>query len=482
GKWYRSYQNTLAQPGRPEVKENIRELICLTIYDGWECVPYPSPLDINLGSAYLVDKDLGLFTVDRWAVDVDEGGDSTLFRRTTLTNLPTGDTFTPELALESFHGVFFPQNFDDDNGTQTLIYEHLTINMRKPTSLNELQLLFMNDFIAKWGQNWNEAPRKKRVTPLYRSLSIVVLRIAAWDVEVQVPNYNLKGKEVTIVHHPTWPAPSSDVFWFHGFLIVLHEDINAIGVAIKKAQWYLPRNPHRSHVTHMILMVYYDIRLIEISSGPVKLTPVIPLIRNCAPDYPKPGSRVLTSILSSAAWKPLPKSRLPHLPNEILDMILEHLSQRDIVSAAQAFSYLTESYYSPGRHSSNLRVRDFDRSIPCCGIWDQPDTEGFFCSTCYKWYHRTCLGLSLQASSTKYVCYTCEHPKPGGIPMTGMVSIAYGFSRPSCNITINGVNRSLQLFTSGRDVEDTSQVGGPIWQIRYTLSFGDAFSGLAYGF
>ncbi|RAL04495.1 PHD finger domain-containing protein [Aspergillus ibericus CBS 121593] len=488
GKWYRSFhppRGRIASPDTPATLDRIRKILSETNLAAWECVPFPSPLHIDLDYVYNIDKDLGLLTVVQWTGD--EGVLSRMRREATLTRLANPSLHTIEAALEVVGDEFDQENDEASPPTS----ETLTINMRNPTPLNELQLLFLTDFIFLWKFYLDDMSSWRNTSLLFRTLAIGILRIAAWDFEVRIDT-DTTDIPLTFSSVPSWKAPSTDIFWFHGFLITLHGTTDEVGEAISKAQAFLNETPRRGQVTQVILMSLSHIRLVEISSECVRCSSAIPIIVNTSAMYPSPGCRVLSSVLSSYAWKDFSshgESWRVNLPSEIFDMVLETVLPRDLVTFAQASLEVEKWYYSSVPQLDGLAVRGFNLSIPCCGKRDRPDTEGISCSTCYTWYHAMCVGLGPEACSRTYVCSDCEqHRRCDMMEMGGIYDVYRKHrSRPSCKVTIDGLDKTLQLRTSkparrrpelwlyGRD-------SVPAGEIKYSVFFGGMFSGLAYGF
>ncbi|PYI00598.1 hypothetical protein BO78DRAFT_438269 [Aspergillus sclerotiicarbonarius CBS 121057] len=468
GKWYRFFhppRGRITSPDSPATLERIRKVLSETDQADWERVPFPSPLHIDLDYVYNIDKDLGILTVDQWT-----GDDvlSRMLRRATLTKLEDPTLITIEAALDVVGDVLDQQNADDPNG---VISEGLRINIQEPTPLNELQLLFLTDFIYLWRFYFDDMLSWKSTSLLFRTLAIGILRIAAWDFEVRI---DTDTTEIPLQFSsvPGWQAPSGDVFWFHGFLITLHGAADTVGEAVVKAQTFLRESPCRRQVTHVIFMSLRHIRLVEISPGSVQCTSSIPLIVNTSAMHPSPGCRVLASILSSYSWKPFcPRGELwsVNLPTEILDKMLNAMMPRDIVSFAQASLEVEKWYYSSIPQLDGLRVRDFDLSIPCCGKRHRPNTEGIYCSTCYTWYNVICMGLSSISSSDTCTCHDCQQHITCNIMETGGIhqTLQLRTSKPA--------RRRPELWLYGR-------ASVPAGEIKYSVFFGGAFTGLAYGF
>jgi hypothetical protein len=195
------------------------------------------------------------------------------------------------------------------------------------------------------------------------------LRLAAWDFEVLYDTDTLENP-LNFASVPSWRTPPEDVFWFHGFLIVVHSAADTIDEAILKAKAFIEKDPSTMKAVRMILIFLRHIALAEISPRSIKCSALIPLILNTSAMHTSPGFRILASVLSSSSWKMSWAHRESwgfNLPTEIFDAVLQSLPSKDLVNFARASFQVEKWYYSSIPHFNNIKLRSFDFSMPCCG-------------------------------------------------------------------------------------------------------------------
>ncbi|OAT08355.1 hypothetical protein BDBG_04318 [Blastomyces gilchristii SLH14081] len=182
----------------------------------------------------------------------------------------------------------------------------------------------------------------------FNTIAIGLLRIAAWDLEVSSDSQIHYPKNR--VNFPYWDAPQTDIFWFHGYLVVLHGNINtksSILAAIFKAQFFLEVS-HKD-AAHLIILSLQHVAFVEISFKSVLCSQILPLFVNMSAQHCSPGFRLLSYVLSSWCWKPSLAHR-EHLrvglPPETLDLILGSCSPEGALTLSQSSFIFQERYYS----------------------------------------------------------------------------------------------------------------------------------------
>ena len=126
------------------------------------------------------------------------------------------------------------------NKAQEKQYEPFEIDFGIPTPMNELQERFFTDFVLMWRFYVDDPSTWGYHSPVFKVLCIAFLRLAAWDFEVSFDsNVELPLSFASI---PLWRYPDVNVYWFHGYLVVLQDDVDAqamINGAVSKAESYL---------------------------------------------------------------------------------------------------------------------------------------------------------------------------------------------------------------------------------------------------
>jgi hypothetical protein len=172
---------------------------------------------------------------------------------------------------------------------------------------------------------------------VFSTFAIAFLRLAAWNLEISADTKCPAEFPINNLDIPRWGRPKSEVLWFHGFLIVLHGRINtkaSITSAIAKAKGLLSPFPQQDNVLLIIISLQH-VAFVEFSSvsRDAICSRPIPLIVNSSGLQCSPGFRLLTHVLTSSCWKKslaLREKWGNAFPMEILDMVLNHMSSRDI--------------------------------------------------------------------------------------------------------------------------------------------------------
>lgn len=270
----------------------------------------------------------------------------------------------------------------------------------------------------------------------FNTIAIGLLRIAAWDLEVSSDtqiDYPING-----VNFPRWEAPQTDISWFHGYLVVLHRNINtkfSISAAICKAQSFLTIS--RKDAARLIILSFRHVAFVEVSSKSVLCTRILPLIVNTSALQCSPGFRLLSYVLSSYCWK----ASLAHkeqlgvgLPPGILDLILGFCTPKDVLALSQASFIFQERYYSTIPQIQHLQLQSFKHSVPCCGKKHRLHKHWVYCPCCYACKHAECAGLkSGPRVDPQVICSDCK----GKVICTPYLFANVAFQRTSCPSSVS---------------------------------------------
>jgi hypothetical protein len=390
----------------------------------------------------------------------------------------------------------FGEDIRESNEAQAKQFETFEMDLGIPSPMNELQGRFFTDLVFVW-RFWIDDPSTWRYnSPVFRVLCAAFLRLAAWDFEV---SFDSRCSEVELpidaTSIPLWSYPDTDIYWFHGYLVVLQESLQSdamINKAISKAKSYigtLDTRP-RHGKTRLICISLRQVVFVELSQEAALASKSLVLLSSSSATQCSPGFRALARVLTSNCWKPHAyREKWPvNMPPEIIEMIFSKMEPGDAVAFSQAFSVAEQCYYASEFQFKNIDVQSFESSIPCCGKRTRLETHGICCSECYSWQHLECLGLENDSSSSKgrYVCLDCQEREmvldPGGINRFSCRKV-----REGCQVRANGLLKSLQLRLSKpahlrpelRSYARLDSVAPSL--IDYTILFNHAFSGLAYG-
>lgn len=374
----------------------------------WEAVPFPSPLHSDLHYVYTIDQDARTFTISFW-----KGLDGLLAPSLVTMNLIRlyNRSSLPKNCLRWSRHV--NRKYIKANDAPADSFKTLEIDIGIPTPMNELQEQFFTDFVFFWRSYFDDPLAWKYDSPVFRTLSIGFLRLAAWDFEVSLCG----SLDIRISYDsvPRWSYPDADVYWFHGYLIVLQNDIESeamINGAVAKAESYINTNLRfRRHSVYLIVLSLRRIAFVEISQDTILVSRIFTLLSNHSATQCSPGFRALARVMTSNYWKKHPvykESSQINVPPEIVHMILHELNPRDTVAFSQASFAAKQCYYASESQFKNIGIQNYKSSIPCCGQRSGLETHGICCSKCYAWQHLECVSLANDSSADQYVCTGCQ--------------------------------------------------------------------------
>lgn len=376
-----------------------------------------------------------------------------------------------------------------DNGLAQPPLEPLHLRLDIPTFLNELQARLFIDLMWAWGWHVCDPITMRYDSPALNYFCIAILRLAAWDFEVSLDT----DVDLPVTDYPDvpWSCPKGDIYWFHGFLVVLHnnlEDQSMIRSAVQKAEQYLEKTASQSHHTRLIIISTCHVVFAEISDDTVRASSPSMLISDMSSGRWPAGFRALCQIFTTNCWRESKTHREtwnPHLPAEIVQLILQHLEPRDAVAFAQA-SFIAERWYYASIHQfKDLVVQSSRLLIPCCGKRSGLEQSGVMCSVCYSWQHSDCLDQANLPSDScpHYICSRCR----SGEPDMGPEAMHNFWRKGACKVRHESTLKRFWLqqnWLQQKKRVSSKRHGSRHYlaDIDYTVRFNGAFSGLAYGF
>ncbi|KAJ5544821.1 hypothetical protein N7535_006791 [Penicillium sp. DV-2018c] len=276
--------------------------------------------------------------------------------------------------------------------------------------MNELQERFFTDLAFIWRFYVDDPSTWIYNSPVFRVLCIAFLRLAAWDFEVSFDS-KLSNIELPIsfASIPLWSYPDTDVYWFHGYLVVLQDDLEPIAMvngAVSKAKSYIGDSRLRHDDVRLIVISPRRLVFVELSRDVVLASRSLVLLSKYSATQCSSGFRALARVLTSNCWKkprPHREKWSVNMPLEIVQMILHELEPRDGVAFSQASFAAKQCYYASESQFKNIDVQSFKSSIPCCGKRTGLETHGICCSECHAWQHLECVGLANYFSDSALV-------------------------------------------------------------------------------
>ena len=457
--------------------------------------PCPSPIHSNVDYVYTIDHDAGVLIISLWG---EPGG----ILVPTAIRIDLARFHEEDLSLSISHPLPRPEYLVGDsisvvNGFQyeSLDSEMLTFDFGTPTLMNELQKLLFTDFVFLWRFYIDDPLTWRYSFPVFKLLCIALLRLAAWDLEVS-PNSDVGHVELPISFSavPSWRYPKADIYWFRGYLIVLHEDIGSEAMiigAIMKAKSYIDNLEYECNDVRLIIISPFQVAFVELLHGTIMTSKSLALLTNASANQCSPRFRALVRVLTSDRWIKYHacKERWEYnIPPEMLQRLLYALEPRDAVAFSQASSVAEECYYASIAQIKDIVVQTFKSSLPCCGKRGGLEEQGVCCSKCHSWQHLGCIGLGNQPLGRNYVCFdgyqnrTCTAPNPGRINRTSCRRrregrrVKVGCSEQLLQLRLlkpAHLPPELRLMRNLRPI--------PPCLIGHIILFNGAFSGLAYG-
>ncbi|GLA79250.1 hypothetical protein AtubIFM56815_000037 [Aspergillus tubingensis] len=426
-RWFRCYEAygpvLELVSDRPEALKKIKQL-CEEPdkLDEWEEAQFPAPVEYE---PQIVTDWYDLHTV-REASSLSAAG-----LREDLKELPT---HAPEEIM--------------NNGLAQPPLEPLHLRLDIPTFLNELQARLFIDLMWAWRWHVCDPITMRYDSPALNYFCITILRLAAWDFEVSFDT----DVDLPVTDYPDvpWSCPKGDIYWFHGFLVVLHnnlEDHSMVRSAVQKAEQYLKKTASQNHHTRLIIISTCQVVFAEISDDTVRASSPSMLISDMSSGRWPAGFRALCQILTTNCWRESKTHRetwKPRLPAEIIQLILQHLEPRDTRSG------LEES--------------------------------GVMCSVCCSWQHSDCLDQANLPSDScpHYICSRCRSGEPEFL--MGREAM-YKFRRKgACKVRHEVTLKRFWLQQNQHVSSKMHESKHCLADIDYTVRFNGAFSGLAYGF
>lgn len=184
---------------------------------------------------------------------------------------------------------------------------NLTLNFGFPTPMNELQERFLTDFVFLWRSYIDDPLAWTYSSKNFRVFSIAFLRLAAWDFEVSLSSNTYIP--MYIASTPRWHHPSKDIYWFHGFLVVLQEDIKSEAMvkrALMRGKLFVG-DKHGNRTIHLILISPRQVAFVQLSVDVLRVSKRMALLSNHSAKQCSPDFRALTRILTSDCWRSYPR-------------------------------------------------------------------------------------------------------------------------------------------------------------------------------
>ncbi|KAH8811530.1 hypothetical protein F5884DRAFT_279014 [Xylogone sp. PMI_703] len=309
GQWY-CYRNPLLDQERvtsPHDKATIHTIKQMWdrshALDSYEKIPFPNPLHHETECAYTVDQDSQIFILSVW--DMSDGIFGPVVMKFDHTNLHELTRFSINSLIQRWRS---PINHDSTipSVLELLDFGPLNIDFGIPTSTNSRN--YCSKVLFGHGEPISMIPYSGTIIFLLSGyFAWSFLRLASWDFKV-TSSYEVPWDDSYLRHSSTakWKYPVADIFWFHGFLVVLQENDNSealISKAILRAKSYLADSPALHGVVLSILMSPRHIVFAEISQDKIACPASMPLLSSFSGYQCSPGFRVLSRVLSSECWK-----------------------------------------------------------------------------------------------------------------------------------------------------------------------------------
>ena len=478
----------------------------ITNLDRAVLIPFQLPLRQNLDYVYTLDLDSAHLTVSFWYREEGDEDPGVLLsmRRLGLDSIYKSSDLSIRALLQDGSNPLLDISAGRGMSQTEMEHEPWEIMTGQPSSLNELQCRMFMDFVYQWRFFIDDHTIwQYPSSTLFRRLCIAFLRLAAWDFEISTDSKIAKlplGAE----SFPGWDSPPTEVYWFHGSLVVLCEDLDtplSISVAVSRARQLIGRLEGRGNKVNCILLSLVDIAFIQVLADKIQCSRIFPLLTRSSATECSAGFRVLSCFLTAPCVKRGENNLSARevssvaVPTEVLRMVLNTVTPYDIVSFAQASFLVEEWYYSSLPQLPNIAIYCLDVAIPCCGRRKiSRGKEGVRCSRCYVWRHLECLDPSERPQEEWYICSKCRfsieqagaRPRlmPGAIGRTNRRE-----NRPDgCRVMVWKQEKVLQLRISAPAfmrpelrLKDHDLSSTQPNQTDYVVLFNRSWSGLAFG-
>ncbi|KAJ5739566.1 hypothetical protein N7533_012350 [Penicillium manginii] len=367
-KWYRlsRAQGRMSPPADDSTVHTVIHL-CNNLkpenLQRWEPVPFPSPMHSSLDWIYTVDIDAGTLTISSMS---EWRGLLAPSPSLPLDLAEIYETYSIDGWTVRKPRYMFGEDIRESNEAQAKQFETFEMDLGIPSPMNELQGRFFTDLVFVW-RFWIDDPSTWRYnSPVFRVLCAAFLRLAAWDFEV---SFDSRCSEVELpidaTSIPLWSYPDTDIYWFHGYLVVLQENLQSdamINKAISKAKSYigtLDTRP-RHGKTRLICISLRQVVFVELSQEAALASKSLVLLSSSSATQCSPGFRALARVLTSNCWKPHAyREKWPvNMPPEIIEMIFSKMEPGDAVAFSQAFSVAEQCYYA-----SEFQFKNIDRRM-----------------------------------------------------------------------------------------------------------------------
>lgn len=254
----------MSPPEAAETVRRVKQIHDKTIDLGqWEKVPFPSPLDSYFDFVYTIDQDAGTCTLSKWsAVD---GILTPLALEASLADICETVSISVGSLRQTPRPPISDPGKDQDPQFDSVSLEPLNIRTDLPTAMMELQQQLFLDFVFLW-RSWIDDPITWHYgSRVFNAFSRAILCLASWDFEV---SYNCDVPLPT--NHssiPSWQFPEEDLYWFHGFLIMLQPDLESrqmLHTAITEAKAFIGSSSRIPHPVRSILISPRHVVFVEL--------------------------------------------------------------------------------------------------------------------------------------------------------------------------------------------------------------------------
>jgi len=267
-------------------------------------VPFPFPLQQNLNYVYTLDLDTADLTVSFAPRRRGRGSGGSSDNEASQHSLNQGGFrleyggFAAEWKQSTSRHIpaaMFASSRERE-------YEHWKTEVEQASTLNELQYRMFMDFVYQWRFFIDDRTAWERPSStLFRRLCSAFLRLAVCDFEIS-SKWEIAKLPLDAETFPSWDSPSTEVYWFHGSLVVLCEELetpSSISASVSRAREFVGHSGGRGNEVNCIFISLDDIAFIQVSAHKIRSPTVFPLLikssaTECSADF-----RILTYFLTS---------------------------------------------------------------------------------------------------------------------------------------------------------------------------------------